>query len=57
MPHLLVISDAAGKEIARVPIEAGYTIKEIVAALQAAPAPVDKDVFTGDVGIGKGNVS
>lgn len=52
MSHILIIKDKAGKELARVPVQAGYTISEAPAAKQAAAAAADKGVAAGDTGAG-----
>lgn len=57
MTHLLIIRDAAGKEIARIPVAAGYTIKEIAVPKDQKPAPApDKAASTGDAGSGQEKV-
>ncbi len=55
MSHILIIKDASGKELARVPVNRGYTIKEVPVA-PAGPAPAAKGIFAGDNGGGKEKV-
>jgi hypothetical protein len=57
MTHLLIIRDASGKDIARVPVEAGYTTKEVVLLKKGDPVSrPDKAVAPGDAGAGAENV-
>lgn len=53
MSHILIVRDASGKELARVPVKAGYTIQEVPATpKEKSTAPSDKEVSTGDAGAG-----
>lgn len=52
MTHLLIVKNAAGKEIGRVPVEAGYTTKEILLPREEVKVDADKDVASGDAGTG-----
>lgn len=54
MTHLLIIRNAAGNELARVPVEAGYTIKEVALKekKQEPKSGSDKEVAAGDAGSG-----
>jgi hypothetical protein len=57
MSHILIVKDAAGKELARVKVQAGYTIKEVPEEMQAKQtSAADKDVSAGDAGNGKEKV-
>jgi hypothetical protein len=59
MSHLLVIKDKSGKELARVPVEAGWTFKEMPLPKEAVERKSDskvKDMGVGDSGAGKDKV-
>jgi hypothetical protein len=53
MTHLLIVSDAAGKELGRVLVGAGYTTREVqIPKKPEADAALDKHVAAGDAGAG-----
>jgi hypothetical protein len=57
MTHLLIIRDVTGKELARVPVEAGYTTREVILPKKPEPsAAPDKGVADGDAGSGEEKV-
>ena len=59
MSHILIIKDAAGKELARVPVKGGYTIQEMKVPSEVTERMTkpDKAVDAGDGGKGKGSIS
>jgi hypothetical protein len=58
MTHLLVIMDSKGEEIARVPVAAGYTIREVPLPKEKAKpdAAPSKHVEAGDSGKGESKI-
>jgi hypothetical protein len=56
MSHLLIIRNAKGEELARVPVKGGYTIQEIPSAAVPKTSAVDKGISVGDNGGGKEKV-
>lgn len=58
MSHLLIIQDSSGKELARVPVGAGWTFREEPLPKKAEPKAAaqngpDKDLGVGDLGKGR----
>lgn len=57
MTHLLVIKDRSGKELARLPITAGWSFQELPLPKDDKPKPkADQAVGIGDQGKGKSKV-
>lgn len=57
MSHILIIIDAAGKELARVPVTPGYKTKEVRAVDTKKSEVAASEKKVGDSGSGVGKVS
>lgn len=57
MTHHLIIKDKSGKEIAKVPVQAGWTFTEVAIPKDPQKSATSTDVNVGDQGAGKSKVS
>jgi hypothetical protein len=56
MSHLLIIKDRSGKELAKVPVESGWSFVEIPLPKDQKPFAPATDVSVGDKGRGASKV-
>jgi len=56
MSHLLIIKDRSGNEIAKVPVESGWSFAEVPLPKDPKPSAPATDVGVGDKGRGASKV-
>lgn len=56
MTHLLIIKDKSGKELAKVPVQSGWSFTEVPLPKDQKPAAPATDVTVGDKGRGASKV-